>query len=74
MTDAHPYVKKSNAKTKNTRRDNKSNRNIFNGQKNVVITNFGMMSTYNIEDGVDQGETIALLLWRIYYNPLLSEV
>ncbi|CAG8549917.1 6039_t:CDS:1, partial [Gigaspora rosea] len=37
--------------------------NIFNGRKNAVITNFGMMSTYDVENGVDQDKTIAPLLW-----------
>ena len=48
--------------------------NIFQGRENTVITSLGITNTYEVQDGVDQGEPIAPLLWRIYYDPLLCEV
>ena len=48
--------------------------NIFAGRTNQVITNFGNTQSYQVHDGVDQGETIAPILWRIYYDPLLTEI
>ena len=48
--------------------------NIFTHRSNSVITNFGNTKLYQVHDGIDQGETITPLLWRIYYDPLLSKI
>ena len=43
-------------------------------RKNTVITVFGPTSEYIVQDGIDQGDTISPLLWRIFYDPLLSYI
>ena len=48
--------------------------NIFANRTNQIITNFGNTESYQVHDGVDQGEMIAPILWRIYYNSLLEEI
>src|SRR6266498_1004136 len=37
-----------------------------------VITAFGLSPWLKAEDGIDQGDSISPLLWRIFYDPLLS--
>src|SRR5207253_5024043 len=39
-----------------------------------VITNLGNTNPYIVQDSIDQGETITPILWRIYYDPLLSTI
>jgi hypothetical protein len=34
----------------------------------------GLTNPYKVQDGIDQGDTISPLLWRIFYDPLLQEV
>ncbi|KAG9298574.1 hypothetical protein G9A89_004282 [Geosiphon pyriformis] len=41
---------------------------------NHIMTNFGLMDDYHVHDGLDQGEVFSLLLWHIFYDPLLCEV
>ena len=41
---------------------------------NEVITNFGLTSLYQVQNGIDQGETITPLLWCIYYDPLITHI
>src|SRR5690242_8275331 len=41
---------------------------------NQVITNLGLTFSYPVYNGIDQGETITPLLWRIYYDPLISYI
>src|SRR5438270_765024 len=41
---------------------------------NQVITDYGLTKSYTVEDGIDQGETFSLLLWKIYYDPLISQI
>jgi hypothetical protein len=48
--------------------------NIFTDRSNYVITNLDLTESYEVEDGIDQGETIALLLWCIYYDLLLTAI
>ena len=48
--------------------------NLLTSRTNQVITNFGLTPSYPVEDGIDQGETITPLLWRIYYDPLISNI
>src|SRR5260364_379411 len=47
--------------------------NLLTDQSNRVITNFGLTKSYEVQDGIDQGETITPLLWRLYY-PLISKI
>jgi hypothetical protein len=48
--------------------------NIFTDRYNQVITNLGLTPSYPVQNGIDQGETITPLLWRIYYDPLISYI
>ncbi|KAG9304735.1 hypothetical protein G9A89_003909 [Geosiphon pyriformis] len=48
--------------------------NIYNGQVNHVMTDFGLMSGYTIHDRLDQKEVFSLLLWKIFYDSLLCKV
>ena len=41
---------------------------------NQVITEYGLTNKYNVRDGIDQGETISPILWRIFYDPLISRI
>jgi hypothetical protein len=49
-------------------------KDIFSERQNSVITNLGQTSFYPVIDGIDQGETITPLLWRIYYDPLITSI
>ena len=44
---------------------------IFNGRKVQTITKYGVTAGFQAEDGIDQGEVISPLIWRIIYDPLL---
>ena len=48
--------------------------NILTQKQNNVITNHGNTNYYHVQDGIDQGETITPLLWRIYYDPLITKI
>ena len=48
--------------------------NLLLDRSNKIITNFGLTQPYNIKNGIDQGETITPLLWRIYYDPLITQI
>src|SRR5205085_4908332 len=41
---------------------------------NKIITNFGLTQSYMVKNRIDQGETITPLLWRIYYDPLITQI
>ncbi|KAF0528883.1 reverse transcriptase [Gigaspora margarita] len=41
---------------------------------NRVITDLGLTEPYPVQDGIDQGETFSPLLWKIYYDPLISTI
>ena len=41
---------------------------------NKIITNFGLTQSYNVKNRIDQGEMITPLLWRIYYDPLITQI
>ena len=45
---------------------------LFEGQSMQVITAFGLSPSLNAADVIDQGDSISPLLWRIFYDPLLS--
>ena len=46
---------------------------LFN-HTNQIITDYGLTEPYPVEDGIDQGETFSLILWKIYYDPLISRI
>ena len=48
--------------------------NILSNRTNRVITNLGLTNFYSVKNGIDQGETITPLFWRIYYDPLISYI
>ncbi|KAG9305795.1 hypothetical protein G9A89_001084 [Geosiphon pyriformis] len=48
--------------------------NLHVGRINRVMTDFGLSDGYNVLDGLNQEEVFFLLLWRIFYDPLLCEV
>ena len=47
---------------------------LLHARKIKVITNYGLTQEFTAEDGLDQGEVVSPLLWRIFYNPLLCEI
>src|SRR6266487_4073715 len=47
---------------------------LYEKRKIKVITNFGLTEEFEAKDGLDQGEVISPLAWRIFYDPLLCTV
>jgi hypothetical protein len=47
---------------------------LLSHRTNRVITSLGLTAPYSVEDGIDQGETFSPLLWKIYYDPLISRI
>ena len=47
---------------------------ILANRSNRVITFYGLTDPYIVHDGIDQGDAISPLLWKIYYDPLLDAV
>ncbi|CAB4416101.1 unnamed protein product [Rhizophagus irregularis] len=47
---------------------------LFKNRQMSVITAFGPSPTFIGGDGIDQGDTISPLLWRIFYDPLLVAI
>ena len=39
-----------------------------------VITGYGLTSPIQINSGIEQGETYSPLLWKIYYDPILTYI
>lgn len=48
--------------------------NLFANRKLQIITAFGLSPGFKTGDGIDQGETIFSLIWRIFYDPLLTRI
>jgi len=48
--------------------------NLFNNRRIRIITAHGLSDSFVAADGIDQGEVISPLLWRIFYDPLLSRI
>ena len=48
--------------------------NIFDQRQIQVITAVGNSNGFTARDGIDQGEVISPLLWRIFYDPLLCGI
>ncbi len=49
-------------------------RNLYTTRWSSIITEHGLTEPHHIEAGLDQGETHAPILWRIFYDPLLCKV
>ena len=47
---------------------------LFRNRKFQVIIEDGLTDTVMAGDGIDQGETISPILWRIFYDPLLCKI
>ncbi|KAG9295457.1 hypothetical protein G9A89_013486 [Geosiphon pyriformis] len=47
---------------------------IHKNRVNRVMTDFGLLNSYRIHDGLDQDEVFSSLLWHIFYDPLLCEI
>jgi len=45
---------------------------LYTNRQARIITAFGLTSSVNIQSGIEQGETYSPLLWKIYYDPILS--
>ncbi|GBC03989.1 hypothetical protein RclHR1_05440007 [Rhizophagus clarus] len=48
--------------------------NLFKGRNVQVTTAFRPSSIFQAEDGIDQGDSLSPLLWKIYYDPLLTTI
>ena len=48
--------------------------NLFRNRILKTITDYGLTDQVVAGDGLDQGETISPLLWRIFYDPLISKI
>jgi hypothetical protein len=47
---------------------------LFQNRQIRIITSYGLSDVFTGKDGIDQGDTISPLLWRIFYDPLLSHI
>src|SRR6266487_1932682 len=47
---------------------------LHNNRRSAVLTAHGFTEPHLVQDGLDQGETHAPILWRIFYDPLLCAV
>ncbi|EXX68462.1 reverse transcriptase family protein [Rhizophagus irregularis DAOM 181602=DAOM 197198] len=41
---------------------------------NKILVNNELTESYHVKDGIDQGEVWSPILWRIFYDPLLSRL
>ena len=48
--------------------------NLFHERQFKIITHIGLTNQITARDGINQGETISPLLWRIFYDPLLCKI
>ncbi|CAB4397631.1 unnamed protein product [Rhizophagus irregularis] len=48
--------------------------NLFKNRKLRIITVYGLPNVFQAGDSIDQGETISPLIWRIFYDPLLTQI
>ena len=39
-----------------------------------IITDFGLSPSFQVQDGIDQGDALSPLLWWIFYDPLLVAI
>ncbi|GBB98255.1 hypothetical protein RclHR1_31810003 [Rhizophagus clarus] len=47
---------------------------LFKDRTNQVIIAYGKTTAYDVLTGIDQGEVISLVLWCMYYDPLLAKI
>src|SRR6185369_11658930 len=47
-------------------------KNLHQTRRSSIITSHGLTDAYTVQDGLDQDETHAPILWRIFYDPLLA--
>ncbi|RHZ56496.1 hypothetical protein Glove_401g2 [Diversispora epigaea] len=47
---------------------------LINNRSNRAITDMGLTESYEVEKGIDQGDSLSPLLWCIFYDPLLREI
>jgi len=45
--------------------------NLYNKRKIKVYTEYRLTKEFEAEDGLDQGEVVSPLMWRIFYDLLL---
>src|SRR2546428_10694366 len=48
--------------------------NLHNDHKAQIITSYGLTEPIPLYSGIEQGETYSPLLWKIYYDPILSYI
>ena len=48
--------------------------NLYKERKIKVVTSFRLTEEFEAKDGIDQGEVISPLVWRIFYDPLLCAI
>ena len=48
--------------------------NFHQNRKACIITAYGLTEPINLLSGIEQGETYSPLLWKIYYDPILSYI
>ena len=48
--------------------------NLYKSREIEVLTSIGTTKRFVAGDGIDQEEVISLLVWRIFYDPLLTEI
>src|SRR4051812_17799648 len=48
--------------------------NLHQNHKAHIITAYGLTEPIDLLSGIEQGETYSPLLWKIYYDPILSYI
>jgi len=48
--------------------------NLFKNREMQIITDYGLSPLFSASDGIDQGDALSPLLWRIFYDPLLVAI
>src|SRR5579883_2537382 len=49
-------------------------RYIHSNREDQIITSQRLTDPYKIEDSINQGEIYSPLLWRIFYDPILTHI
>src|SRR5947209_11232276 len=49
-------------------------RDLYTTRWSFIITDYGPTEPHHIEAELDQGEIHTLILWRIFYDPLLCKI
>src|SRR5690242_16395527 len=48
--------------------------NLFKNRQSRIITDLGPTNFFKIQEGIEQGEVISPLIWRMFYDPLLERI